>query len=532
MDKKNPALSRHLSGADAAFLYLERKEIPLHIACVSIFEGTIPFDEFVANIQSKLHLIPRYRQIAVSPPFHIGYPAWEWFPEFDITQHIFKVRLEPPGGEAELEELAGRLLSQVMDRRKPLWDIHVVEGLKGGRSALIPRVHHALADGISGAALLKIIFDSTPEGSRAIRKPPRFHPPAPPPSEDSFTNAIASAVHSSLEGLLAAEANLLGLAQALCTEKTRDALQGLVTLLPELAASAERLPFNKPCTGERKFCWAEFSFADVQAIRAAAGTTINDVFLTVSARAIARYVKYHGQSVDHRFVRVVCPSSLRRDGSGDTLGNQISFIPVALPMDVKDPVEMLKAVAMRTEIMKRARAADLVSLAASWLGAAPPPLQALFWQTIPLVPLPMPLFNIICTNVPGSPTPLYSVGKRMIASYPQVPTGYELGIGCAAQSYDGHFSFGLTADTHAAPDVQRLRDYIRVSFEELCVAAGVRTAAPRKPARRAAREARTQTDKPVSLPAAEAPASATSTPAADSAASETPPVPSVDHPAA
>ena len=532
MDTKHPAPSRHLSGADAAFLYLERKEIPLHIACVSIFEGVIPFDEFVANLESKLHLIPRYRQIAVSPPFHIGYPAWEWYPEFDITEHIFRVRLEPPGGEAELEELAGRILSQVMDRRRPLWDIHVVEGLKGGRSALIPRVHHALADGISGAALLKIIFDSTPEGSRASRKAPRFHPPAPPPPEDSFPNAIASAVHSSLEGLLAAEANLLGLAQALCTEKTREALQGLVTLLPELAASVERLPFNKPCTGERKFCWADFSFADVQAIRTAAGTTINDVFLTVAARAIARYVKYHGQSVDHRFVRVVCPFSFRRDESADRLGNQISFIPVALPMDVKDPVALLKAVALRTEIMKRARAADLVSLAANWLGAAPPLLQALFWQTIPLVPLPMPLFNIICTNVPGSPTPLYSVGKRMIASYPQVPTGYELGIGCAAQSYDGHFSFGLTADTHAAPDVKRLRDYIRVSFEELCLASGVKTSPPRKPARRAAKEKAIQRPEPVPMPATEAPPPAASAPAAESAPSEPPPVPSVDHPAA
>src|SRR6516164_9310565 len=166
MANKPPELSRTLSGADAAFLYLERKEIPLHIACVAIFEGVIPFEEFVANIDSKLHLIPRYQQVAVDPPFHIGYPTWEWDQNFDIRRHIFRARLEPPGGEAQLEALAGRILSQVMDRSKPLWDIHVVEGLKDGRSALIPRVHHALADGISGAALLKVMLDPTPEGSR------------------------------------------------------------------------------------------------------------------------------------------------------------------------------------------------------------------------------------------------------------------------------------------------------------------------------------------------------------------------------
>src|SRR5438105_3858294 len=106
MGKTGPVPSQRLSGADAAFLYLERKEIPLHIACVSIFDGAIPYDEFVANIDSKLHLIPRYRQIAVAPPFNIGYPTWEWDPSFDIHRHIFRVRLEAPGGEAELEALA------------------------------------------------------------------------------------------------------------------------------------------------------------------------------------------------------------------------------------------------------------------------------------------------------------------------------------------------------------------------------------------------------------------------------------------
>jgi len=484
MDQHSPVESRRLSGADAAFLYLERPEIPLHIACVSIFESEIPFEDFVANIDSKLHLIPRYRQIAVAPPFNIGYPTWEWYSQFDIRRHILRVRLEPPGGEAQLEALAGRILSQVMDRNKPLWDIHVVEGLQGGRGALIPRVHHALADGVSGAAILKVMLDPTPEGSRAIRKP-RFRPPAPRPADGSITTALSNAVHSTLENVLAAEAGLLSLAQGLFTDRMRNGLQGLVELLPELGASVERLPFNRPCTGERRFCWAECGFDEVQAIRKAVGTTVNDVILTVVTRALSRYVKRHGQSVENRFVRVVCPFSLRRDEQQDSLGNQISFIPVALPLDIEDPVALLKAVAARTQIMKNAGAAQLLSLAASWLGSAPPPLQAMFWQAIPMVPLPVPLLNMICTNVPGSPTPLYSVGKRMLASYPQVPTGYELGIGCAAQSYDGKIFFGLTSDSHAAPDVHRLRDFIRTSFADLCRAAGLKTApvrrAPRKP---------------------------------------------------
>ena len=482
MANKSPEQSRSLSGTDAAFLYLERKEIPLHIACVSVFDGPIPFDQFLAKIDSKLHLIPRYRQIAVPPPYQLGYPSWEWDPHFDIRNHVFRVRADPPGGDAELSELAGHIFSQLMDRGKPLWDIHVVDGLKDGRGALIPRVHHALADGISGAAILNAIFDLTPEASLAITKRQYRVPRMRPKPEKSLADALTNAVRNTLENLVAAEAGLAGMAQGLLAGPMHESLPGLLNLLPELAASVERLPFNQPCTGQRRFCWAEFSFADVQAIRAVVGASVNDVILTVLARSVARYARLHGERIEHRFVRVVCPYSLRRNDQGQSLGNQISFLPVALPLDIHDPLETLRAVAVRTKIMKGARAADLLALVTAWLGSAPPPLQSLFWRSIPLIPLPLPLLNMICTNVPGSPVPLYSVGRRMIATYPQVPTGYELGIGCAAQSYDGKIGFGITSDTDAAPDAHRLRDFLRVSFAELSRAAGIKkTPRPRAP---------------------------------------------------
>ena len=477
-----PKLPSRFGALDAAFLNFECKEMPLHIGGVCVFEGVIPFDRFVATIESKLDLIPRYREKVVFPFLNIGYPTWQYDQDFDIRRHIIHVKLDPPGSEAQLSALAGRILSTVMDRRQPLWDVHVVEGLSGGRGALIPRVHHSLADGISGAALWNAILDPTPEASLVIGRR-QYHVARPKAKkEQSLVDALSSAVQSALTNLLAAEAGVVGLAQGLLTGRLNEGLEGLAGLLPELAASAERFPFNRPCTGERRFCWTEASFADVQAIREATGTTINDVILTVVTRAVARYTEMHGQSVTDRFIRMVCPYNLRRDDHGESLGNQISFLPVALPLDVADPQEMLRAVAARTRIMKSARAADLVALAAAWLGSAPPPLQALFWQGIPLIPLPLPLLNMICTNIPGSPVPLYSMGRRMIASYPQVPTGYELGIGCAVQSYDGKIFFGLTSDTDAAPDAHRLRDFIRTSFAELCRAAGLKKkAGPRRP---------------------------------------------------
>jgi diacylglycerol O-acyltransferase len=195
METKDPVRARHLNGVDAAFIYLERKELPLSIAAVCVFDGPISLKDFVRRVDSKLHLLPRFRQIVVAPPFNIGYPAWEDDPNFDIRDHIFRTKVDAPGGEAELEELAGRIFSGVMDRSKALWDFYVVDGLKDGRGALIVRMHHSLADGISGTAVLTTILDPTREGSLAMRKP-RVRTPreaAPKPSLAGAVRVLSSA---------------------------------------------------------------------------------------------------------------------------------------------------------------------------------------------------------------------------------------------------------------------------------------------------------------------------------------------------
>ncbi len=476
------APKRRLSGVDASFLYLERKEIPLHIAAVFIFERPIPFDSFVRNVSSKLHLLPRYRQVVTPAPMNIGYPTWEDDPKFRIRRHIFRTHLEASGGEKELEDLAGRIMTPLMDRSKPLWDIHVVDGLEHGRGALILRVHHSLADGLGVVALVNILFDSTPVVSPPPPKP-RTRRPKQPASKPSLLGAVVNGIRSSVEHFVTAELGLLDFAQNLLKDRSR--LAGAASLFPEALGAVERLPFNKPCSGDRKFCWAELSLTDAKAVKTAAGGRVNDVVLTALTRAVARYVELHGQTVTRRLIRIVCPVNLRGD-TGESLGNQITFMPVALPMDIKDPVSHLRAVASRTEAAKEVRSAELITIAASFLGAAPPPIQAAMWRGISNVILPLPLFNMICTNLQGSPIPLYCQGSRMIAAYPQVPTGYELGINCAVHSYCDKLQFGFIADAHVAPDVGRLRDLLYAAFEELCTATGVRKP-PRKVRHSAAR---------------------------------------------
>ncbi len=461
-----PVLSSSLSATDAAFLYLERKEVPLAIASVCIFDGPIPFERFVASINSKLHLVPRYRQIPVIPAWDLELPKWVDHREFDIRKHVIHVTLDAPGGEPELQALAGRILSGQLDRSRPLWDVHVVDGLQGERGAIIWRVHHALADGISGMELMKIMLEPTPEVPAQIPKP-KWRRARPSAGQQPTPSGISSAMNTMVGSLLAFEAALLQFTETLLHNKNNEAFKGLPELLSEFAASIERLPFNKPCGGGRKFCWTQFGIADVQAIRDSAGGTINDVILAVLTRALAQYVKMHGQSVVNRFVRIVCPVNLRHANEKEGLGNLISFLPVSLPMDARGPLRMLQAVTRRTGALKKTGAAGLVGLAAKWLAAAPPPLQALFWRNIPEVILPVPLLNLICTNVVGPPVPLYAIGRRMLAIYPQVPTGWDLGVGCAVSSYNGKLFFGLIADTEAAPDVEKLRDFLVVSFQEL-----------------------------------------------------------------
>lgn len=204
-------------------------------------------------------------------------------------------------------------------------------------------------------------------------------------------------------------------------------------------------------------------------IREACGGTLNDVVLAVVVAAIRRYTELHGQRVENRLVRLMVPVNLRRDASDNGLGNRVSMLPVTIPLDIRDPVKLLDAIRTRTEAFKSGRIGDFIHLAATWLGSTPAPVQALLG---PLgSALPVPPFNLVCTNVPGPQTALFLMGRQMVTFYPYVPIGNEMGVGCAIQSYNGKLYFGLTGDIEAAPDLDRLRDFLDEAFHELRAAA-------------------------------------------------------------
>ena len=448
----------------------------MHIGSVSLFEGEIPFDDFVAMINSKMHLLPRYQQVVVPDPFGIGHPAWELDSNFDINRHIFKIQIDAPGGESELIDLAGRIFTPMMDRRKPLWDIHLLYGLEGKRTAMIARVHHCMVDGVSGVDLLKIVLDISAEVPKIV--PPRERPPREPQPDATrrFFDSLLGGMQEGMNRWMEFQTGLMNLTQALTNEQSRRAMRETSGTLPQLASPVSLLPFNRPCSGDRKLVWSTFSFAEARAIRAALGGTVNDVVLTTLSGAVSRYVELHGQQTSGRQLRVMVPVSLRQEDQRGALGNLVSMLPVEIPLDVPDPVERFQYINRKTTAMKSGRVAEGLNLFSALMGILPAPVHAFAGA---LAATPIPAFNMVSTNVPGPQVPLYAMGKRMIAYYPYVPVGYAVGCGCAIMSYDQSLYFGLTSDTQAMPDVERLKEALEQSFIELRGAAGVEEIKPK-----------------------------------------------------
>jgi diacylglycerol O-acyltransferase / wax synthase len=504
-----PQLPSRFGALDAAFLNFECKEMPLHIGGVCVFEGVIPFERFVATIESKLDLIPRYREKVVFPFLNIGYPTWQFDRNFDIRRHIFHVTLDAPGSDEQLRELAGRIFTPLLDREKPLWETYIVDGLAGGRSAMICKIHHCIVDGVAGIGIFDVIMDPSPEERRLPKKKP-YRPPVPPDGASLFIDAFTDSLAQIPKRLSDVRDAVKGYGSMLLTDQfAAVGLERVVDRMPELMLPLERLPFNRTCSGERRVSWTEFPFAEARAIRTACGCTVNDVVLTVVAGAVARYTKLHGQTVKNRFFRPMVPVNVRQPDSGG-FGNLISLMLVTLPLGIRDPIARLKHIQELTQAMKGARTPELFRLSLAWLGLLPPPVQAFLAGNLGWLNTPVPLFHMVCTNVPGPQLPLYACGKRMVASYPHVPTGMDVGISVAIESYDQKLYFALTTDALAAPDGERMIDFLEASFRELREAAGVpatephvtrtRTRAPRKAKPKAHKAAAKAEPEPVREP--------------------------------
>jgi diacylglycerol O-acyltransferase / wax synthase len=466
---QNHQQSDRLSWGDTVFLNLERGGMPLNVASVSVLEGEIPFAACLQVIESKLPLLPRYLKRVVAPPLNIGLPTWEYDPNFDIRNHVREVMLKH-GTDTELKALAGKLFSNVMDRQHPLWDITFVHGLKGKRTGLILRLHHCLADGIAGVGIMGVLLDARPDAQLLPKKKIRLRVPKPPDAINSLMHGVVNSCSDFVKGTLSGWADLLGMAEQVAANGGNLATDDFSHLLPEITAFTERLRFNVLYRGPQRFAWADVPLAGVKTIRQICGASVNDVILSLVTATIRRYLEMHGDCVKGRLLRMMVPVNLRGSDSPGDLGNRITIVPVTVPLDIRNPRRLLAAVHKRTEFLKRSHAAELVSLMGGLIGMFPSAMQALAGPMVSQ--LPFTPFNLVCTNVPGPQYPLYLLGHKMLRWYPYVPVGGEMAVNCAVLSYDGTMYFGFSGDVHAAPDLRRLEEFLKFSFEELRDAQG------------------------------------------------------------
>ena len=455
--------SSSLSWGDAIFLYVERPGQPLSIASVSTFEGAIQLKTLRDFVESKLPLIPRYLQHVVFPPFNLGLPSWQFDPNFDIRNHVRQVILRR-GTEADLKAVASKIVSSHLDRQRPLWDLTLVRGLEGHRTGLVVRIHHCLADGVAGVGVVNVLMDASPVAPPPPGKPPVFHAPPKRDPGAQLLETLFKSYFSAVNGALTLHSEAMKIAQEALANPAGP-LADLVNVMPELAAPAERLPFNVVCHGPQKFAWTEIPMAEIKAIRERCGGTVNDVILTVTTHAFRRYAQLRGAKLKGRSIRIVIPVNVRGSGDVSELGNRISFLPVTLPLDIRDPQKLFSFVRERMEYLKHARAAEFVGFAGGLFSTVPTAILAAIG---PLASqLPLSLCNLICTNVPGPQIPLYLLGHKMLSWYPYVPIGGEMGVNCAILSYNGIAYFGFTCDANAVPDPAHLEKFVASSFAQL-----------------------------------------------------------------
>jgi WS/DGAT/MGAT family acyltransferase len=487
-----------LSFADAFFLYLEQPGAPLNVAAISAFEGEIPLAACMEYVNSKLALIPRFLHRVVMPPLNIGPPTLQYDAHFDIRNHVREIKLKH-GTDTEWKAAVSEILSSHLNRSRPLWDITLIHGLNASRTGLVIRMHHCLVDGVAGVGLLGVLLDQSPVMPARNRKRPRV--PAPPPRDPGtvLLDTLINSCFTTGQAFLTIHSELLRMAEQAAhphgsgthSDQIQDAVRPLAKIAPlgdlarlisELAKPTQRLPYNVLCRGPQKFDWTEIPMAEIAAVRQACDATVNEVVLTVLSAALRRYAELHKVKTKGRRLRLVIPVNIRGEGESSIAGNQITFLPVDIPFNGREPRKLLSLVQKRVKFSKTAHAAELVTLAGMLIAATPPPLQSLTGSV--LSQLPISVCNSICTNVHGPKTPLYLLGHKLLSTYPCVPIGGEMGMNCAVMSYNGTLFVGFTGDALAIPDLSSLAAFFSESFAELRDAVVVQSPKSKQPRRK------------------------------------------------
>jgi WS/DGAT/MGAT family acyltransferase len=460
-----------LSAIDVSFLTNESSAAHMHVGAIMIFEGPPPaYEDLLEHIESRLHLVPRFRQKLAYPPAPTGRPFWVDDPAFNLEYHVRHSALPSPGSEEQLRNMASRVFSQQLDRTKPLWELWIVQGLTRKRFALVTKTHHALVDGVSGVDIATVLFDVKPVPEPAHAE--HDWVPGPQPSG-------AQLLARDAEGLARTPIRLLRRLEH-AVEHPRATLHQLGEAAEALgevgwnfANPAPEVPLNQPVGSHRRYEWVRSDLAQFKKIKNALGGTVNDVVLAVVSGAMRRWLHARGLRTEGVELRAQVPVSIRAEDERGHLGNRIAVVRGPVPVYVEDPVQRLELVREAMEGIKQSKQALGAEVISRFNDFAPPTLLAQAAR----VNFSTRLFNLVVTNVPGPQIPLYVLGRELEDIFPVgfLPPNQALFI--AIMSYNGEINFGLLGDFDLMYDLELVASGIEESITELLEAADASAAA-------------------------------------------------------
>ncbi len=460
-----------LSSQDNSFLLLERGNVRMHVASTNIFDigplrsesGGVDIDLVRRATESFLHLVPRYRQRLHQIPL-FDHAVWVDDPHFELDYHVRHTALPKPGTLAQLKDLVARVMAQPLDRRRPLWETWIIEGLGGGdQFAMIVKIHHCMIDGSSGVDLANIQFSTSPE-PQELTEPVPFQPRAAPRRLELFLDETKRTVGIPLEVVRDFRQFVAD------TDDLREDVSMRVNALTHLfgmGMSADETPLNGRLGPHRRFEWISCLLDDLKAMRKGLGCSINDIVLTIVTGAVRDYLIAKGVDVKTTEFKVSTPVSVRKAKEKGELGNKVSSWIIPLPIAEADPRVQLEILHEMTEELKETNQAIGVQMITQVQEWTPSTLLSLGAQA-----MSGPI-NSIVTNVPGPQLPLYFHGARVRAIYPAVPLMQGMGLGIALTSYAGTMGIGFNCDPDIVPDVDFFVTRFKQSMERLAEAAKV-----------------------------------------------------------
>jgi diacylglycerol O-acyltransferase / wax synthase len=505
---------KQLSGLDASFLYMETASQFGHVSSVSVYERPSDdpdYDPLAAwrdQIERRLHLLEPLRRRLREVPFGLDHAFWVEDPAFDLDFHVRHNAVPPPGTDRQLAEIVARIIGRPMDRSKPLWETYVIEGLAEDRFAILTKVHHATIDGASGAELLTMMLDASPEGDEV---PPPDRPwtgERVPSDSEMMAIATRSLVRKPGRALLLAARTTRELGKATrnpamiaSANQMRASLRGPLgaalnrgrpreesPALPGPTLVAPRTPFNATITPHRRFAYGSVSLDRIKAIKNASGATLNDVVMAVCAGGLRTYLERHEALPEAPLVSMI-PVSIRNGTETEKWSNRVSAIFASLPTNESDPVARVGLVHDAMSQAKQLFDAVPADSLTDFAQFAPPAVFAQAMRTATRLTgrFGTPV-NLVISNVPGPRQPLYAAGAKLLHYYPVSTIVDGQGLNVTVQSYLDSLDFGLVSCRELVPDLWDMLDDIFRSIDELAVAVGVDPAPKAAPTRRTAKK--------------------------------------------